>query len=149
MTQEKSIPLKKSAFEAALRELTKEAERSTENLGSYQSDTCERCVDCMFTTSSKDCFKCTYCTGCTQCTGCTHCVECEHVHNSSYCTRSSHVTNSSYVVLSTSCHGCVFCFGCVGLVNKEFHILNQPFKRDVYFKMLESLEAAFGVKRRA
>lgn len=142
------IPLKKSEFEAALRKLSSEFSKGKENPGSYNSERCERCVDCMFTTQSSDCYKCTYCDRCSFTTGCTHCSECDHVHDSSYCIRSSHLTKCSYVVLSESCHECVFCFGCVGLVKKEFHILNQPFRRDEYFRLLESLESTFGVKRR-
>ena len=141
------IPLKASEFEAKLRKLTSEFARSIDNLGSYRSDECARCFDCMFTTGSTDCYKCTYCHRCQKCTACTHCRECVNVHGSTYSVRSTDVASSSYVVMSQNCYECVFCFGCVGLVKKEFHILNQPFKRDEYFKIISELETAFGLKR--
>jgi len=36
----------------------------------------------------------------------------------------------------------------VGLVSAEFHILNQPFDRDTYFRLLHDLEKAFGLTGR-
>lgn len=142
------IPTNRREFEAALQALLATHARIQDNPASYRSDG-ERCYECMFTTGSRDCYKCTYCSGCSSCTNCTHCRECAHVHASSYCVQSSNLSGCSYVVLSQNCYDCVFCFGCVGLVKKEFHILNQPFKRDMYFKIVAKLEAAFGLKRAA
>jgi hypothetical protein len=140
------IPLDKSGFERALRDLRSAAERSDENPGSYQSDGCTRCFGCMFTTDSVDCFNCTYCANCEQCSDCTHCKQCENCHNCSYSVQSRNCSNSQYVILSENCANCTFCFGCVGLVNKEFHILNQKFPRKVYFEKLETLKKAFGIE---
>ena len=142
------IPLEKSAFERALRELKKEIKSSSDNPGSYKCDGSVRCYGCMFTTDSQDCFSCTYCDGCEQCSECTHCARCTGCHQCSYCADSINCSESSYVVLSEDCSECIFCFGCVGLVNKEFHILNEPFSRDEYFKRLEVLEKEFNLKRR-
>lgn len=142
------IPLSKSGFERALRALTQETKSSKDNPGSYKCDGSQRCYGCMFTTNSVDCSNCTYCDECERCSECTHCVRSEGCHGCSYCVDSQNCSNSSYLVMSEDCSECVFCFGCVGLTKKEFHILNQKFPRDEYFKKLEVLEEEFGLKRR-
>ncbi|AWV91101.1 caib/baif family protein [Bradymonas sediminis] len=141
------IPLDKSGFERALRALSKEVKATRENPDSYKCEGSQRCYGCTFTTDSVDCFSCTYCVECKECSECTHCVRCENLHASSYCVDSRNCSNSSYLVMSEDCSDCVFCFGCVGLVKKEFHILNQKFRRDEYFKKIKELEAEFGLKR--
>lgn len=35
--------------------------------------------------------------------------------------------------------GCTYCFGCVGLSNKDFHILNEPYARREYFAIVARL----------
>ena len=139
------IPRNRPEFERELKALLQAAHNGTENPGSYKSDDCERCYDCMFTTGSVQCYQCTYCADCTSCTNCTHCRSCVDTHTSNYCVGSQRVTGSSYVIHSQDCHDCLFCFGCVGLVKKEFHILNQPFRRDEYFRIVNDLKAAFGL----
>ena len=34
---------------------------------------------------------------------------------------------------------CEYCFGCVGLDNKSFHILNEPYDRQAYFALVNAL----------
>lgn len=34
-----------------------------------------------------------------------------------------------------------FCFGCVGLIRKKFHIFNQPYSEEEYFKKLAEIKA--------
>lgn len=142
------VPTRKSEFEAALRALTQTYDAMRENPGSYQSENNVRCMDCMFTTHSRDAYQCTYCSHVVQCAGLTHCHHCTSVTRSSYCQHSSFLSGCSYVMYSSNCHECVFCFGCVGLVKKEFHILNVPFKRDAYFRIVKELEVSFGLKGR-
>lgn len=146
MSMSDEIPRGRRQFEQALAALKREHSADKSNPGSYGCVDCERCYHCMFTTGSTDCFYCTYCTDCVSCTHCTHCRECEECHNSSYCTRSKNCTNSSYLILCQECEECVFCFGCVGLVKKEFHILNQRFSRDQYFRIVAELKASFGIE---
>ena len=148
MSTEDAIPLQQRAFQAALRELVASFDRSDHNPGSYQTSSSAGCVDSMFTQSSQRCYRCTYCESCTDCSRATHCRDCQHCHNCSYCVQSNNLVGCSYVVLSESCYDCIFCFGCVGLVNREFHILNQPFSKDEYFRLLEKLEPLFGLKSR-
>lgn len=137
------IPLDKRAFEKALAHLS--STWGASNQGSYKSDTSTRCQGCMFTTSSRDCFQCTYCDECVECSDCTHCTRTTQSVGSSYCVDAHHCVRCSYMTLSQHCYECVFCFGCVGLVKKEFHILNQPFKRKVYFELVGQLKEALGM----
>ncbi|AKF85427.1 hypothetical protein MFUL124B02_12280 [Myxococcus fulvus 124B02] len=40
---------------------------------------------------------------------------------------------------------CNYCFGCVGLAKKDFHILNVPFPRTEYFKVVGKLRKELGL----
>jgi hypothetical protein len=44
-----------------------------------------------------------------------------------------------------ACADCTYCFGCVGLVKKEFHILNVPYPRTQYFEIVKRLTAELGI----
>lgn len=146
MTTTHDIPLSRRDFDSALDALRRDAQgASTPGEGAYQSDSSVRCPRCMFTTNSADCVNCTYCDACTFCSACTHCKRSEHCHASSYCVDARHCVQCSYVVMSEHCTECVFCFGCVGLVKKEFHILNRPFPRKVYFQLLKELKDIYGL----
>ena len=35
--------------------------------------------------------------------------------------------------------GCSYCFGCVGLSQRDFHILNEPYGRRDYFAIAKRL----------
>jgi hypothetical protein len=37
---------------------------------------------------------------------------------------------------------CNYCFGCVGLTRADFHILNEPYDRSEYFKIVKALTRA-------
>jgi hypothetical protein len=43
------------------------------------------------------------------------------------------------VWLSRDCVGCSDCFGCVNLKSKKYHIFNEPYSKEDYFKALEAL----------
>lgn len=140
------IPLTRAEFDRALDALRRQVQADPANPASYQSDSSTRCFGCMFTTESSDCFHCTYCHQCRDCSDCTHCTRALNCHASSYCVDATSCHKCTYVLLSSHCYECVFCFGCVGLVKKEFYILNRPFKRQVYFKIVAELKAAYGLK---
>jgi len=48
-------------------------------------------------------------------------------------------------VRSVDCTGCTYCFGCVGLVRKDFHILNVGFNRQEYFQITQRLRKELGL----
>jgi hypothetical protein len=149
MSNDDAIPLNKRLFEGALDKLISALDSRDYNPGSYKSKGSTGCLESMFTQASHRCYQCTYCERCAGCSRSTHCHDCEGCHNSSYCVHSAGLVGCSYVVLSQSCFDCIFCFGCVGLVNKEFHILNRAFSKDAYFRLLEKLEPLFGLSKRA
>jgi hypothetical protein len=145
LMNKEEVPLSKRDFDRALGDLLKQARANNASPGSYKSEECVRCYDCMFTQSSTDCFKCTYCTHCESCSDCTHCHNSTNCHSSSYCQHAVNCNKSSYLIHCSNCYECVFCFGCVGLVKKEFHILNHPFPRNTYFKLVAELKEALGL----
>lgn len=127
-------------YDTLLKTLVAHFESNHENLGAYKTQDSKACHDCLFTEHSTHCYACTYCTTCEHCTHCTHCHDCTGVSSSSYCRHSKFCSGCSYVSQSVHCHDCLFCVACFGLVKKEFHILNQPYPKDVYFKIVEKLE---------
>jgi hypothetical protein len=139
------IPETASEFRSALRQLRRQHESNSANPGSHETESSERCYDCMFTVDSTDCVQCTDCDGCARCIKCTHCTDCEHCYGSNHCIDSSHCADSSHLIACESCVDCEFCFGCVGLVDAEFHILNESFTREEYFERLALLEEALGL----
>jgi hypothetical protein len=92
-----------------------------------------------------DCHACNYAvdsTGCSHCTkinGCTACHACSQLVDSHRC------VDSHYLEHCRDCAECTYCFGCVGLVRKEFHILNQPYDRKTWFKLVKELKAELGL----
>jgi hypothetical protein len=52
---------------------------------------------------------------------------------------------SSYLVKCFDCTSCTYLFGCVGLVGKDFHVLNRPYPRGEYFALTNRLKKALGV----
>ncbi len=73
-------------------------------------------------------------------------LNCELVYESC---DSQNLYASTFIRSSANCsechfgidlRGCTNCFGCIGLRQKEFHFLNQPFEKTEYFEKLESLQ---------
>jgi hypothetical protein len=85
---------------------------------------CHYCVD------AERLIQCTHCRSSVDLFGCNHCEGCERC------------VQSSYLVRSYDMNGCQYCFGCVGLVGKEFHVLNQPYSRSDYFALVGALKKA-------
>lgn len=139
-----STPLDKRAFLAELARLQKRLP-DRGNPGCFQVDGCENCSHCQFSTGCKNCHRCSYATGCTGCTHCTHIERSVECHQSSHLTESQRCVESHYLVMCQDCAECNYCFGCVGLVRKEFHILNEPCDRKTYFARIKALKAEFGL----
>ena len=49
------------------------------------------------------------------------------------------VQDSSYIYYSELCYNCKNCFGCYGLRNKEYHILNKPYIKEEYEKLVPQI----------
>ena len=116
------------------------------NPDSFHSKACTNCSQCMFCEACQNCHACHYSTDCTDCTHCTHTVRSEACHQSSHLLDCTRCVGSHYLIHCQDCADCTYCFGCVGLVRKEFHILNQPYDRKTYFALVKALnEAGVGV----
>ncbi len=66
---------------------------------------------------------------------CYELFECERANKlffSSYCID---CIDSYYLI---DCRNCINCFGCIGLVNKQYHIFNQPYTKKEYFEFIEN-----------
>ena len=136
--------MNKDTFEAALRELERQA-ALRENQGSYASKRCDNCIECMFCEGCQDCYACNYALNSQRCSRLNHAQGCQDSHQGSHLIDCQGCFESSYLIKCRSCIGCSYCFGCVGLVRKEFHILNTPYPRDLYFKKLKLLKKALSL----
>ena len=61
--------------------------------------------------------------------------ECYRVNRLFYSSYSTDCIESAYLI---DCRNCMNCFGCVGLVNKKYHIFNQPYSKEEYLKLITS-----------
>jgi hypothetical protein len=135
----------RAEFEAALRALVKDHEQRTENRGCVACTGCERCEACTFCKASVALTRSHYCVDSHRLTDCTHCRASRDLLRSNHCVACERCAESSYLVKSTDCTGCTYCFGCVGLVGKDFHILNRPHDRSSYFAITARLARELGL----
>ncbi|MCA9538411.1 MAG: caib/baif family protein [Myxococcales bacterium] len=131
------------SFTAALKQLERTAQNRG-NPGSFESTDCRNSTQCMFCTACADCHACNYATQSEGCSHCTHVARCVQCHQSSHLTDCKRCIGSHYLEHCTDCAECTYCFGCIGLLRKEFHILNQPYDRKTYFKTVKALRAELG-----
>ncbi len=111
---------------------------------------CRHCVSCARSTFCKDSERlvgCHYCAHSNNCTDCAHCDHCSRLVSCNHCLLSEDCTSSSYLVRCVALSNCSYCFGCVGLSGKDFHILNQPFERQEYFKITARLRRELRLPR--
>jgi hypothetical protein len=133
--------MNRTEFQAELQRLRRESGAGQDNAGSFQSTGCEGCLRCMFCTGCRNCYRCTHCRDCEALTISSHCLRCTSCHECSHCEDSEACTGSAYLVHCFNCNDCTYCYGCVGLSKKEFHILNVPYSRTEYFKIVKQLSA--------
>lgn len=133
-------------FQRALAELKSQYRSAGENPQSFQLEDCRHCGSCMFCKGCVSCYRCTHCVDCDSCSHSSHCVRCTNCHSCAYCVDSVNCIGSKYLELCESCSDCTYCFGCVGLSKKDFHILNEPYDRNTYFKVVEQLKRALKLK---
>lgn len=95
----------------------------------------EHLIGCHYCVRSRHCTNCSHCRDSSRLVACHHCVECEECTGCRYVTRSRGLTN------------CTYCFGCVGLSNKDFYILNEPYSRKEYFELVEHLTRVLSIRR--
>lgn len=72
----------------------------------------------------------------------TDCYQCVFAERSSNCVFSYSVIGCQNMEYCFECKECENCFGCVGLQQKKFHIFNQPYSEDDYWKQVDELKCA-------
>lgn len=122
------------------------AARQRGNLDCFESESCDNCSRCMFCEDCTQCHACTYVRASTGCTSLVHSAECEACHRGAHLIKCLRCVDSRYLIECTDCAACTYCFGCVGLVDKEFHILNTPYDRKTYFEKVAELKTALGLQ---
>lgn len=132
-------------FERRFRELVAEQAKTTENIGCLACVRCERCADSTFLEDCRNVVRSNYCKSCTDCTECSHSTDCKRCLACSHCEGCERCTSSAYLVRCIACSGCTYCFGCVGLSKKDFHILNEPYDRQEWFRIVTDLRRAMRI----
>jgi hypothetical protein len=129
----------KAEFTAELARLRQTFARGLDNPQSFNCKDCEDCHSCNFCSGCQNCYRCTHCESCRGCSSSTHCKDSVGCHECTHCERSEGCRGSAYLVDCHSCSDCTYCYGCVGLVKKEFHILNVGYDRKTYFAKVKEL----------
>ena len=75
--------------------------------------------------SSQECELCLEDVSCYKCNQVYFSLDCENCYNIAFC---------------RNCVGCSNCFGSVNLRNKQYHIFNQPYSKENYFKKIQELD---------
>ncbi len=127
-------------FESRFRALVASAAASHENTACVACTACERCVESTFCSRSKALLRCHYCVDAERCVGSNHCRASKDLFACNHCESSERCSQSSYLVRCFDCTSCTYCFGCVGLVGRDFHVLNEPYSRSEYFALLAKLK---------
>ena len=126
-------------FETRFRKLVAGLGRERENEACVACERCVACDSCTFCTDSERLIRCNFCVRCVQCSDSLHCRGSRGLNNCQHCIDSENCSTSSYLVRSIALSNCSYCFGCVGLVGKDFHILNERYERRDYFALTEHL----------
>ena len=135
----------KAEFEAEWKKLLASREVERGNDRCVECVQCERCSESTFCKSSKDLVRCHYCIQCDHCIDSIHCKQSKGLIACNHCVASDRCARSSYLVRSLECSDCTYCFGCVGLSKRDFHILNKPYDRRLYFAITSRLARELGV----
>ena len=126
-------------FLRALEALKKDAEQR-DNFECFEVEESQGCSRSTFCMDCERCHRCNYADSCRECSDCTHIKRSIQCHRSTHLVSCSNCVESQYLVHCQDCADCTYCFGCVGLVGKEFHILNVPYDRKTYFEKIAELE---------
>jgi hypothetical protein len=134
--------LTKDEFLAEYERLRKAQLEATTNVGCVECTGCSGSIDCVFCQDCVRCYRTRYSKGCRDSSLLTHCDSCTDSRALAYSQRSDHCGDSNYLVQCSYCFECDYCFGCVGLVQKDFHILNKKYSRSDYFRLVAQLREA-------
>jgi len=126
--------------------LRREHQERAASDGCVECAGCVGCVDCVFCRDCVRCYRSRYSVGCSESLQLTHCEQCRECRSLAYCQGCDHCADSNYLVSCSYCYECDYCFGCVGLVKKDFHILNKKYSRSDYFREVARLRKELGLE---
>jgi hypothetical protein len=126
-------------FEARYRELLAAQQGAIENERCVQCEHCRGCSSSTFCRHSQQLVRCHYCVECEQCTDCSHCQASQGLLSCHHCVDTRSSMGCTYLVRCSAMAQCNYCMGCVGLSNRDYHILNQPYDRSTYFELSQQL----------
>lgn len=135
----------KAEFVAGLDQLRKSFAQAPLNAGCVEVVDCVACIDCVYCQRCERCHKSTYSTNCRDSVLLTHCESCRNCSSCSNCIECEYCSQGNFLLYCSNCFGCDYCFGCVGLVNKDFHILNRKYSRGEFFKIVAQLKKELGL----
>ena len=133
-------------FLAEYRRLVAEYRERGANVGCVECPGCTGCTDCVFCKGCVRCYRSRYSVDCSESQLLTHCERCRESRSLAYCQDCDHCGDSNYLVSCSYCYECDYCFGCVGLVKKDFHILNKKYSRSDYFREVARLRKELGLE---
>jgi hypothetical protein len=129
----------KDEFVAGFKELLDQHLQGGGNVGCVECTASSACIDCVFCRDCVRCHRTRYSNGCKDSSLLTHCDGCTESRALAYSQNCDHCGDSNYLVHCSFCFECDYCFGCVGLVQKDFHILNKKYSRSDYFRIVKQL----------
>lgn len=101
---------------------------------SYDNVECQDSAYLLETKELKDCFDITILE---RAELCYEISSCHVMYNSNCCFFCAECTNVEYSECLMSCQDC---FGCISLHRKQYHILNEPYSKEEYFKKVEEIK---------
>ncbi|MEK7137270.1 MAG: hypothetical protein AAB853_03220 [Patescibacteria group bacterium] len=110
---------------------------SSEARNCYLITQAEKNEDCYYSRGINNCKDCCDSLRINHCELCFECINVSHSHRCLYC---QDCDNCSDCFFCTDVRGCRHCFGCHGLVQKEYHIFNQPVSREEWTEKVRNLK---------
>jgi hypothetical protein len=145
MSTAKEHGLTKDEFVTEYKRLVDTQMSTATNVGCVECTDCAGSIDCVFCKGCVRCYRTRYSTDCRDSALLTHCQGCTESRSLAYSQNCDHCGDSNYLVQCAYCFECDYCFGCVGLVKKDFHILNQKYSRAEYFRLVAKLRVELGI----
>jgi len=138
--------MNRAEFTSELERLLRTFEDDAPSTNCINSTNLKACSMCMFSDGLESCYRCTHSHDSVHCSNLSHSSGCDGCHSSAYLINCKHCTGSAYLINSTNCSDSTYCFGCVGLVKKDFHILNVAYSRKEYFDRVTKLKRELGIR---
>jgi Zn ribbon nucleic-acid-binding protein len=95
----------------------------------YMSSDLDYCENAYYVDDAKHCNTSIDCNSITSSELCYDCTDCDKCYNLQYSQRCKDCSDSYFL---TDCQNCTNCIGCANLVNKEYHVFNEPVSKEQF-----------------